>query len=126
MAMAPGPILLLLIGRNPAEVAILVIVILASPLVVVDGLVVVPHAVVAVIRIIDAVVMRVTASHDQRRRCQRGSEKTGTEKTRALAHRRVLHRRNVSAYGLSEGDGNCKRLLKLVAGERSPVAHDCA
>src|SRR5579863_8925719 len=68
MAMAPGPILLLLVGRRFAEVAILIVVVFVSPLVIVDNLIVVPHVVVAVIRIIDAVVMRVTATHDQRGR----------------------------------------------------------
>lgn len=61
MAVAPGPVLFLLFWRDVAEIAMLVVVILARPLVIVDILVVVPDVIVTVVRIVDPVIMAVSA-----------------------------------------------------------------
>jgi hypothetical protein len=65
MSVPPGPVFFLLLGRQPAEVAIRVAVVFVSPAVVEDDFVVVPDVVVAVIGIIDPVVMMMGASHAQ-------------------------------------------------------------
>ena len=57
MAMAPGPIFLLLFWPDFAEVAIFVAMIFAGPLVVIHDLIVVPHVIIAVVGVIDPIIM---------------------------------------------------------------------
>jgi hypothetical protein len=69
VVMAPRPILLLLVGRQLAEIAVAVPVSLIGPAMVINRLVVVPRVVVGVIRIVNAVGMMLRASDS----CERGS-----------------------------------------------------
>jgi len=57
VTVAPGPVFLLLPGRQLAEIAMGITVVFAGPLIVVDDLIMVPFVVVAVVRVIDPVVM---------------------------------------------------------------------
>ncbi len=57
MIVAPGPVFFLLLGRQMAEVAILVAAVFAGPLAVVDDFIVVPDVVVAVVRVVHAIGM---------------------------------------------------------------------
>lgn len=69
VTVAPVPILFLLIRRQLAKIAIGIAMIFAGPLVVINHFVVVPHVIVAVVRVIDPVVM-MCASRAQYGRCQ--------------------------------------------------------
>ena len=73
VTVAPGPVFLLLPGRQTAEIAMRITVVFASPLVVVDDLIMVPFVVVAVVRVIDPVVM-MRASRAQRGARQGGGQ----------------------------------------------------
>jgi hypothetical protein len=72
VAVPPGPIFLLFSRRQTAEVSVLVAVVVASPLVVVTDLHVIPNVVVAVIGVIDPVMVCASGAHD--RKSQRGSQ----------------------------------------------------
>jgi len=85
MAVAPGPILLLFSGRQPAKVSVFIPVVFVGPLPVVNDFLVVPDVIVAIVRVIDPVVM-MCASCAQYRTRQRGRQETGTEKTRLAVH----------------------------------------
>ena len=62
VVVAPGPILLLLLWREFAEVPMRVPVRLHRPILVIDDLVVVPVVVIGVIRIVGAIVMMFAAT----------------------------------------------------------------
>ena len=57
MAMPPVPIFLLFLRRNPAKIAVRIAVIFIRPLVVIHHLVAVPFMVIAVVRVIYAVIV---------------------------------------------------------------------
>ena len=63
VTMPPGPIFLLFVGGQLAEVSVLVTVILASPLAIVNDFVVVPDVVIAVIGVIDSVMVGARSAH---------------------------------------------------------------
>jgi len=69
IGMTPVPIGLLLLGRDVAEVAIGVVVILVGPLVVVDDFAVIPAMVIVVLHVVDAIA--VITSRNQKRCEQR-------------------------------------------------------
>jgi len=67
VVVAPGPILLLLFRRQSAKIPARVAVRLVGPAVIVDRLIVVPHVVVGVVRVVDANVMMFAGDPGQRR-----------------------------------------------------------
>src|SRR5580700_6407867 len=62
MAVAPGPVFLLFVFVELAEIAVFVAVGFAGPLLVVDALVVVPAVIVVVVRVVGAVVVVIGAT----------------------------------------------------------------
>jgi hypothetical protein len=72
MAVAPSPILFLLVGRDVAKVTMFIVMVFVRPLVVIDDFVVIPNVVIAVIRVIHAVGMMMGARRDEHGRRQRG------------------------------------------------------
>jgi uncharacterized membrane protein YkvA (DUF1232 family) len=72
VAVPPGPIFLLFARRQTAEVSVLVAVVVASPLMIVTDLHIVPDVVVAVIGVIDPVMVCASSAHD--RKSQRASQ----------------------------------------------------
>jgi len=70
----PSPVLLLIFGREFAEIAMWIAVIFACPLVVIDHLAVVPFMVVGVVRVIDAIGMMFCASRPKYGNCQGGCQ----------------------------------------------------
>src|SRR5579864_2465557 len=85
MVVAPRPIFLLFLGTKPAKVAIAVAVGLVGPAVVVHDLVIVPHVIVGVVRIVDAVSVMLTRDSCQRRR-QRRCQQERSQRVRSTAH----------------------------------------
>jgi hypothetical protein len=63
VTVAPGPIFLLLFGREFAEVAVFVAMILARPLMVINNLFIIPDVIVAVVGIVDSIVVGVSAGY---------------------------------------------------------------
>jgi hypothetical protein len=55
--MPPGPVLLLFLGAESAKIAVGVAVVFSGPTVVVNDLIVIPHVVIGVVGIVNAVVM---------------------------------------------------------------------
>jgi hypothetical protein len=85
LTVAPSPIIFLLIGRQFAEVSMLVVMMIVGPLVVVADLLVVPNVVVTIVGVVDPMVM-VCATHAQGGTCQCGGEETGTENAGLAVH----------------------------------------
>jgi hypothetical protein len=70
VVMPPRPIFLLLPGRQFAEVAIGIAVVVPSPSMVVDDLVVIPDVVIAIVGVIDSVMVGAGhARNGARQRC---------------------------------------------------------
>jgi hypothetical protein len=61
VVVAPSPVLLLFFRRQFAKVPVRIPVRLVRPAVIIDGLVIVPHVIIGVIRIIDANIMMMFA-----------------------------------------------------------------
>lgn len=75
VTVAPGPILFLLLGRQVAEVAMLIIMIFARPLMVIHDFIVVPHMIVGVVGVVDPIVV-MRASGTQYTRAERRRQET--------------------------------------------------
>jgi len=76
MIVAPGPILLLLAGVPFLEIA-MVAVSFNLPALIVNALVGIPHMVVLVARVVDAIRSTCSAAVDQQRREKRKSQQNG-------------------------------------------------
>jgi hypothetical protein len=63
---APRPILFLFFWAKPAEVAIAIAVRLLSPTAIVHNFIVVPHVIVGVIRVVDAIVVMLACDSGRR------------------------------------------------------------
>jgi hypothetical protein len=66
VVVAPGPVFLLLLWTKLAEVTVAVAMVLIGPPTVVHNLVVVPHVIVSVVGIINAIVMMLAGDSGQR------------------------------------------------------------
>jgi hypothetical protein len=82
VTVTPVPILLLLVLVETVIIAMRISVILDDPLLVIDGLVMIPAMIIAVIRVIDP----VSASTGQQWCGQRAGEKNQTQISRSPAH----------------------------------------
>ena len=61
VAVAPGPVFFLFFRRNLAEVAVRIAVGFISPTIVITNFLVIPHVVIGVVGIIDAIVVMMFA-----------------------------------------------------------------
>src|SRR5579863_6077197 len=86
VVVAPGPVFLLLIFVEFAEVAMSIAMGLDCPPVIVADLIVVPHVIVGVVRIVNPVGMVFSASDPRQGRCQRGRQKQRTQGVRTTNH----------------------------------------
>src|SRR5580700_8611911 len=88
MAVAPGPVFLLFVFVELAEIAVFVAVGFAGPLLVVDALVVVPAVIVVVVRVVGAVVVVIGATQGGEREHRR--KNGGKAEASSAAHLFIL------------------------------------
>jgi hypothetical protein len=110
VTVAPGPVFLLLVGRQLAKIPMLVVMTFMRPRVVISDLFVVPDVIVAIVGVVDPIV--VSAAYSQCGACQRGRQETGTEKTCFSIHLEMI----LSTVDLSLG----------VRARTGAVPFDCA
>jgi hypothetical protein len=70
----PGPIFLLFPRRKLAEVAVRIAVRFRRPAVVIDNFVVVPHVIIGVVGVVNAIVMGMSARHAGDGTCECGGQ----------------------------------------------------
>jgi hypothetical protein len=87
--MPPGPVLLLLCGRQLIKIPVFVIMVFAGPRVVIRHLRVVPHVIVAIVGVVNPVGM-MFARRAQYGRRQGGGQEKGTDEMRLALHRLVV------------------------------------
>jgi nicotinamidase/pyrazinamidase len=86
----PGPVLLLLLGRQLAEVAVAIPVRLLGPAMVVNIFVPVPRVIVGVVGVINAIGVVLGARESCQRRSQRGREQQRTQRIGTSTHVHLL------------------------------------